>query len=308
MKEGVKMIYRRLQAKWFSLKMLRTDWYIISPYGIGDTYLLLSLMRKFKEQNLIKGKVHFFVTKKSHFDLINYFPQAVDSFQMIKSSIVQYVSDKDYRFDKRKAQVFHPFHFPNQAIQNLLSYKNVNLNDVYKLLLNVSLDTKNQEAFVSDSMREEASLLFGNYGLIQSKTILVAPHAISVDDSLVSFSDWDNFITNCIQDGYAVAILSSEKAYLKNPNVVLVDFPLSYAIAFGELCGFFVSLRSGFCDLIATSNCKKFILYPENTNAKSLFAWASLSGMEITKGFLKEYKVYPGEANQIFSQIKIELS
>jgi hypothetical protein len=43
-----------------------------------------------------------------------------------------------------------------------------------------------------------------------------------------------------------------------------VFFPLDQAIAFMDAAGYFVGVRSGLCDIISSSACKKIIFYEKD--------------------------------------------
>ena len=75
-----------------------------------------------------------------------------------------------------------------------------------------------------------------------------------------------------------------------------LDFPLTIANDILEYAGYFIGVRSGFCDIILNAACKKIILYPENIyglshpfykiplshiNCHSIFEWASFKRMGI---------------------------
>lgn len=95
-------------------------------------------------------------------------------------------------------------------------------------------------------------------GLIPNKTVLLSPYANSVTGLPIWF--WNSIISELHEKGYKVLINSNFYNYLRAPNF----FPSNEtSVVCLNQGGFFLGVRSGFCDIISTSNCKKIILYPE---------------------------------------------
>ena len=95
-------------------------------------------------------------------------------------------------------------------------------------------------------------------GIVPNKTVLLSPEANSVSQLPIWF--WNVIIKELHNKGYYVLVNSNCYNYYRAPNF----FP-SY-ITSGpvlEQAGYFLGIRSGFCDIIATVKCKKIILYPK---------------------------------------------
>ena len=108
---------------------------------------------------------------------------------------------------------------------------------------------------------EEVDALFARYGLRKGKTVVLSPYASTLfdlpDDVL------ETIAAACKERGYTVCTncAGTEKPVKGTPAVF---FPLNLAIAFMDAAGCFVGVRSGLCDIISSSACKKIILYEKD--------------------------------------------
>jgi hypothetical protein len=107
----------------------------------------------------------------------------------------------------------------------------------------------------------EIDALFDKHGLIKGKTVVISPYSSTLFDlpegaleAIVNHCKKQGFIpvTNCAGDEKPVA------------NTEAVFFPLNIAADFMDAAGYFVGVRSGLCDIISSSTCKKVIIYDKD--------------------------------------------
>lgn len=95
-------------------------------------------------------------------------------------------------------------------------------------------------------------------GIVPHKTVFLSPEANSITHLSIWF--WNSIIKELHKKGFKVLINENYFNYYRAPNF----FP-SYETS--TVCleqgGYFLGIRSGFCDIISTAKCKKIILYPE---------------------------------------------
>ena len=122
------------------------------------------------------------------------------------------------------------------------------------------------------------------------KTVVLFPHANTVE--ALPMELWEEFARHLREMGFSVCT-NAEQGGEVVPGTYRVFVPYKDIRSFVEKAGYFVSLRSGMCDILADTECRKFILYPTPNYFKfgvgSLFDYFSLNRMKIGKQ-LYEYE------------------
>lgn len=135
--------------------------------------------------------------------------------------------------------------------------------------------------------------------------IIIAPEANSIDDKLISVDVWKEFIDFFSEKNFIVFFVAYNERFSNITNAIYVDLDLDKMIEFGNMCDYFVSLRSGLCDLMSSCSCNKYILYPKLQNQTfSHFGWSSLKLMGLASKGLFEYEFEANQINQILNTIK----
>jgi|GEM_PF-1869023 len=269
-------------------KVEKDEWFFIFGYGIGDFYLFLSFVEDFKNYNNVTN-LSVGLLKSYQQQLIQVFDLKFSRVLEIQSSDLQFCEENI--FCPGKPIVFHPEKFLKNSFLSSIGYKMINLNDIYKFMLNIPIYSLNAVPKEQIQHTEMAKERFFRYGLNkESKIVLIAPHANSFDDSMFPFEFWEKLIWRLKDRGYKVLIntVTQKSQYEIIDGVVCVDFSLVEAISFVNLCGNFIGVRSGFCDLISSSNARKIILYP-------VFNWYSgsfFSGSSLVKMGLSSHNIY----------------
>lgn len=110
--------------------------------------------------------------------------------------------------------------------------------------------------FLND--KEFVNFIAQQKGIIKNKTILISPEANSVIGLPIWF--WNSLINDLIAKGYYVFMNCNGFNYYRAPNLFLSYYE---SVPLLDYAGGFIGVRSGFCDIISTSKCKKVILYPK---------------------------------------------
>lgn len=227
-------------------------WYFILKYGIGDAYMVSALLPEFIKLN---NKVVLLFENKNQV----FIPQL-----FLDNQEVRLVSQPPYElirefgsFRKGVPIVLHPLHLFNGKLMSVIGLNGSTLMDVYRIILGVDLDVRPQAPHfpaVKDDMIDQ---LFIQYTLAKGRTVLLCPQANSI--GLLDHAFWITLAEKIQRMGLTPVFLNV-KANLK--GFQSISFSLIYSKEFCDQAGYVVSLRSGFCDLIATSSAKKVILYP----------------------------------------------
>lgn len=98
-------------------------------------------------------------------------------------------------------------------------------------------------------------------GIVKGKTVVLAPVAKSIPQ--ISLLFWEVFACELKKRGFTVFTNVSGKE-----RPIFGTDPLDCTIAeitsILDYAGYFVGLRSGICDVISSSDCRKMILFPKD--------------------------------------------
>lgn len=111
----------------------------------------------------------------------------------------------------------------------------------------------------------EAAKIFQAMKLPVGRTVLIAPLAKSYPHKLPD-SWWEQAVTGLLSAGFTVVNNVANGSQFSTGDInhhanhiedaIPVDIPIDMIIPFSELCGNFLGVRSGLCDLLAFSNTK----------------------------------------------------
>jgi hypothetical protein len=303
-KKRILRIYSKLKFE-HKIKIQKDEWFFILPYGIGDFYLFLSLLSEFQKKNGI-NYVSIGLLKPYQVELIDLFDIKVKKIVIIDKNELQFCPHNNLR--QGVPIILHPDFFLKESLLSLIGYNGLTLGDIYKIMLSLPIQTIHSKPVVNQITINSALQKFSNYNLNNCKTVLLAPHANSFDERLIPFYFWEILNYELQSLGYKVLINSTNKQYIALKNVVAVDFSLSEAIPFVEICKIFVGVRSGFCDLISSSKAQKFIIYPaKNWCSGTYISGSSLKSMGLTQDTIHEFEIGSDSTQQIINSILHEI-
>jgi len=106
---------------------------------------------------------------------------------------------------------------------------------------------------------KEIDSIFMRHGLKKGRTVVLSPHSNTLFD--LPEDVWKAIVDYCRQHGYTVCTNCAGKSEKPIKGTEAVFFPLTQAIGFMNFAGYFIGVRSGLCDIISSSSCKKIVLY-----------------------------------------------
>lgn len=298
-KRNVQRYYLKLRFR-NKIKIQRNEWFFILPYGIGDFYLFLSLLDTFQKNNV--DNVTLGIVKPIQIKLLDIFDVQVNRVVYITNEELQFCESN--KLCKGIPVVLHPDFFLSKSLYSLIGYNGLTLNDIYKIMLDIPVQTNNQKPISKQINIDSAKERYKNYGLIGYKTVLIAPHANSFNEEIIPFKFWEQLNEGLLSLGFKVLLNSTKEPYVNLKNVLSVDFPLNEAIPFVEMCDNFIGARSGFCDLISTSKSDKYIIYPSiNWYSGTFLSGSSLKLMGLTQDSISEFEMNSGSVQFIVNEI-----
>jgi hypothetical protein len=191
-------------------------------------------------------------------------------------------------------------------LQWLRGFKGLHFEKMFRYFVFGFDDTVMHKLPPKKDYNDEVDALFKKYGLIKGKTVILSPYSNTLFDLPDDFLQ--TIVAYCIEQGFIVCTncAGTEKP-IKGTKAVF--FPLHQAIAFMDAAGYFVGVRSGLCDVISSSTCKKIILYEKDGlfYKSSQYEYFSLKKMGLCNDAAEiEYRddLKNDVLNEIFSLLK----
>lgn len=146
-----------------------------------------------------------------------------------------------------------------------------------------------------------AEALFIQYNLSIGNTVILAPYAKTAAKIEVKF--WKYLVNALKEKGYDVCTNVSSKEEEAIPGTQSLTFSLDCAKEVLETAGYFIGLRSGFCDLVSKAECKKIIFYPDRIyNTNNFIDFFSLVNMKLAEDVI-EIIFYSEQQQKILEQV-----
>ncbi len=249
-------------------------WGLISPYGIGDTYLLCALSRQLLAGS---GDAVSLLARPSHRDVGLLFPEGIARLSALDEVDLPLLRSWRRQGPPRRGipLVAHPL---NLALADG-PLPRLHLLDLYRRLFRLPPEAPLLRPTVPPAVCDEALRRFRHLGLPAGRTVLLAPAAASIKTHPQAF--WQALVRALRKAGWTVA-LNTPMATEPLEGTVPLTFPLGEAIPMAELAGWVVSSRSGLCDLLSTARCRLTVIYPRTDSSWSPFQAFSLVDMGLS--------------------------
>lgn len=116
---------------------------------------------------------------------------------------------------------------------------------------------------------------FHDLRLEEEKTVLLAPYAGRHDTWGIPMELYEQLAAELQEQGFVVCTNScGQKEEPTIPGTIPVFLPHEYMAPFCERAGYFIGIRSGLCDMIASARMKrKIILYPGERLGEGVATW-----------------------------------
>ena len=160
-------------------------------------------------------------------------------------------------------------------------YKGLEFTQVFKkFVFELPDDSRPRHPEFKD-VKHEVDMFMNEYGLEYCNTVVLSPYSNTLADLPDVF--WEELAAKLTQKGYCVCTNSAGDNEPAVKGTIPACFSLSIAPQVIEAAGFFVGIRSGFCDVISGTNAKKIILYDKYNRfyMGSAFEYFNLRTMQL---------------------------
>ena len=230
--------------------------------GMGDQYLIASLLSAFKRHNPSRRVVVFSDSKAKWATL---FPAGADLFLHLPADDIHSLLGISRFFPDHPYIPWFPWMGPMVSLASSRQWA--------RCLLGLPEGVPWAKPVIPPDVLRRSEELFHRLGGIPGRSVLVAP----ISNSNPGASDlwWTQLVAALRAAGFVVF---QNVANMLNPTLgtlldgaIPVEMPLEEALPFCELAGHFIGVRSGLCDLLGTARLKKKAVhvrkrYPRNEN------------------------------------------
>ncbi len=192
------------------------------------------------------------------------------------------------------------FHGLSNSFLSIVPYSSLTFRDgIEKFVLGLNGNTKPLYP-IFPSREKHIKKQFKELNLIEDRTVVISPYAGHFVPAITD-EQWKMMAIRLKQMGYSVCTNCGSPDEKPIEGTVSAYIDLRDCIAFMERAGYFIGVRSGLCDLICMSECKKHIIYEKNATNNSI-AFFGFQNMRIGKNIV-EYENDRINTNLIMNEI-----
>lgn len=249
------ILYKRLMHRMPPDTMI-----FVAPYtGTGDIYLAGLFLNEYVKRNKIENYI-FVVVSGACKKVAEMFE--IKNIRVIKPQIADTLTSLEKTLKiNRNIKVLNDGWGGDQK-QWLRGYKELRFDKVFRYFVFGFDDDVPYELPPRKDCSAEIDALFEKHNLIKGKTVILSPYSNTLFELPDEF--WETIAEHCRSLGYSVCTNCAAKSELPVKGTEAVFFPLKVAIDFADAAGYFIGIRSGLCDVISSSSCKKVILYEKD--------------------------------------------
>ncbi|GHV51065.1 hypothetical protein FACS1894216_04380 [Synergistales bacterium] len=233
----------------------------IAPYtGVGDIYLVGLFFNEYLRQNGITDYV-FVVVSGACKKVAEMF--GIKNIAVLKPTLTDDIINSGNFLRADWPVIVLNDGWLGELTQWLRGYKGLNFERMFRYFVLEFDDSVPYELPPRRDYSAETDAIFQKSGLIKGKTVVLSPYS----NTLLDLPDdlWQSIVRHCKGLGYTVCTNCAAVTEKPVAGTEKVFFPLGQAIAFMDAAGYFIGVRSGLCDIISTSSCKKVVLYGKGT-------------------------------------------
>lgn len=250
-----KRIHDRLVRKYGKIPIF------VCPYtGTGDIYLIGTFWRQYLEQNGIEDYVFLVITRACEkvarlFEIRNVevFSQKVEC-----ACLIQY-----YMLcpEQGKIKVLNDswYQIHTNPLEWFRGYKGLEFTELFRRFVFGLPDTAKPKHPVFPNVESELVPVFQGDNLQPGNTVVLSPYSNTLADLPDDF--WVKLARHLLLEGFRVCTNSGGSEEPAVEGTVPVSVSLEIAPQFVEMAGYFVGVRSGFCDIVSGTKARKVILY-----------------------------------------------
>ncbi|MDR1539164.1 MAG: hypothetical protein LBU32_14435 [Clostridiales bacterium] len=243
-----------------TLKYSRNHVLFLAPYaGTGDIYLSGLFLEQYLKSKNIKEYI-FVVVSGACRKTSEIF--GIENIEVLSSTIVDDIINCNRAFSLGWRIVILNDGWMNERTQWIRGYKGLSFDRMFRYFVFELDESVSYQLPLYLNSQREGLILLEKYRLLPGRTVVLSPYS----NTLLELPDdfWKRTAERLKGLGYSVCTNSSGANEPAIEDTTLVYFPLGQAVDFMNAAGFFIGVRSGLCDIISASSCKKIVLYEKD--------------------------------------------
>lgn len=257
----------------------------VCPYtGTGDVYLIGTFWEEYIRENrlgdyvfLVMSRACEKVTRLFGIKNVEVFETKADSACLIR----YYMLCPDKVRMKLLNDSWGQIH--TNSLEWFRGYRGLGFTELFRKFVFDLPDTSRPRHPVFRDEGEKIGRLFEQYRLKAGHTVVLSPYSNTLADLAEGF--WEELAGRLLAAGFCVCTNSGGDTEPAVRGTQGVFFPLDIAPQVIEAAGYFIGIRSGFCDVISGAKAKKVILYQagERFFNSSTYEYFSLRKMGLSE-------------------------
>ncbi len=290
-------IYRYVSKKYAS------DMVFLCPYtGTGDIYLIGTFWKEYCCRNKINN--YSFVVISMACKRVAELCQIENICVLDKKIHAEYMIYSHMLWpEKVKLKILNDCwaQIHTNQIEWFRGYKGLEFAPLFKKYVFDLPDSAKPQHPIFENKDSEIKKIMDENGLVSGNTIVLSPYSNTLADLPDEF--WNKLAKKISEQGFFVCTNISNVSELAIEGTVPVFFPLTIAPQFIEKAGYFIGVRSGFCDIVSGANATKVILYDKKNRfyMGSAYEYFNLNDMELCTDAIELQ--YDGNLEEITNKI-----
>ena len=161
------------------------------------------------------------------------------------------------------------YHGLSDTFQSLVYYSKISFRDSFTKYVFQFKDEVEPIYPVFPKRKDHILEQFREYGLIPGKTVILSPYAGHFI-AQIEGNHWGRLIEELKAKGYTVCTNCGNPEEQPLPDTESPLIELQDCVEFVETAGYFIGVRSGFCDLVCMAQCLKIVIYETGAPAASI--------------------------------------
>lgn len=253
--------------------------YIYDYSGIGDVYIFCLFLNT-KLQETHENKVILTVIGGGSKRITDLFQlENVVALSQKESAWLTHLA----RLMGKKLNLYPITPFPSHLHTDIYSHyllgKKINMAETYRIIMFNLSEAHPSYPIIEPKTFDEIIAILQTNNFETNNTIILSPYANTIMGYSLEF--WSELANKLKELGFNVFTNCVGREPII-PNTSPISFPLNIAEQVIQKAGYFIGLRSGFCDVICNSEAFKCIIYPDypifNSN---VYAFCSFSNMKV---------------------------
>lgn len=258
------------------------DQIFVCPYaGNGDIYLIGQFLHKYIDKHQISNYIVTVVSSacKKISEMFHWKNVHVIT-QEESDCLIAYT--RFMGLEQSKVKILNDcYQLP--LVRRFRGYKNINF---YKMFQAVVFQLEDENLYNQEDClsKEEVKDYIKQYDMVEGKSVILAPYA-NTTSAQINYLNWEMVVNYYVDNGYKVYTNGVGEQEPAIAGTIQISPPFNAMKRIVEYAGTFVGLRSGLCDIVAGSNAKMIILYPNAVigGTTSFYDYFCLKKMGMTK-------------------------